>query len=98
VTVGKTVLHESNDKGAIMSAYFVQPVSELQRLTNEVNACLELAESHPGNEYWQRRLANAIVDEYNAYHAFDDWGELYAKHLERQARLKLYVSSLVTIS
>jgi len=74
-----------------MSAYFEQPVSELERLTNEVNACLGLVEDNPDNEYWQNRLANAIIEEYNAYHTFYDWGELYAKHLVRQFIIGNYI-------
>ena len=43
---------------------FTYELSALERATNELKACLELVDLHPDNEYWQNRLAAAIVHEH----------------------------------
>jgi len=42
-------------------------LTDQERATNEVNACIDTVEVCPDNEYWQTRLANAIVEEYYIY-------------------------------
>jgi len=42
-------------------------LTDEERATNEVNACIDTVEVYPDNEYWQTRLANAIVEEYYIY-------------------------------
>ena len=43
---------------------WTQELTEAERATNEVNICLEMVEEQPLNEYWQNRLAAALVHEH----------------------------------
>ena len=43
---------------------WTQELTEAERATNEVNICLEMVEEQPLNEYWQHRLAAALVHEH----------------------------------
>ena len=46
------------------NAGYTQEISEQERAKNEVNTCKEFAELYPLNEYWQYRLAAALLYEH----------------------------------
>ena len=54
---------------------YVRELTPKERLANEVNACQEYVNAHPGNEYWQERLAAALIAEwkYSSVRVPEDW-------------------------
>ena len=55
---------------------WTQEISEAERLYNETETCLQMVKNAPQNEYWQKRLAYAIVDEIKYHQMLPTWAYL----------------------